>query len=1413
MIKKRYLILILCIITILSIQFVSANDNTDNMTVLGVSGEESILQAPSETQSYTDLNTIINQAGEGDEINLTYNYEYRNGNDPKTGINITKNLVINGNGATINGNDVSSLFNISEGVTVTLKNLTITHAAALVGWSEPFTIYRAIESKGTLYLEDCTFTDNSIANEWQKQLEVNGSVIHSNKDVFIDNCIFYNNKVQSCGVVYTTGRVFVNNSEFDTNEAYRSIKGVAIYAVGAVSINNTYFGSNEPKVHNDDPVLPKGGAIYTETGIDVIENCEFEYNYGTTGGAIYIANPDAVTSIKNSIFYGNGFNSDMGGTIYTKGKIDLIENSEFDTNHALVGAGIYATSINKIDNSTFDNNGYNNPGSKGGAIYLTGNDDLFINNSHIDDNLGWEGAGIYTHDGVTILNSNLTHNAGDDYQFTTKGSSIYANGDVYIENVTMRDNFAVEGGVVYSNGTVTIKNSKDIGNNGVYGQHVTSKGGVFYAKGDVNIENTTFGENNANLAGGAVYSEGNVNFYNSKVNGSAATSDNGDGGFIYAKGNVNVENATISDVYMKVGDQGKEFSGAVYAGGDMIIRNATFDHINKEHHSYGGAICVLGNVVIYNSNFTNNQAVLYAAGYVNGTLDIYDCIFTNNSDGAIFSEGNAVVNSTKFINNTISGSAMYGIAIGSNGTLNLTNSYVYGSNAHDSNYRGSVFSKNNLYVENCTFDEIHSEAGTATGMIISTKSNVSIINTEFLDFSYHGSTIYGGSIYAGVNAYVENCTFFNATLVNQNGQTHGLCIYSEENITLYNSNLIDIDSSNGQNGAVKGSNYVYVFNSTFINITGARSSGGAIYANVANVTNSSFYRILCSDNADKGGAIYANDTYIYYNNFTNCHAGVGGAIYSLNYTTAIQNIFINNSNQYSGGAIYTKNGFIQYNVILENMGHTWNLPADIAIVDSIVDSLEYNWWGENVPFGTEDKQKRVQVNVQSSQGTYFLPDTWVLMDFYVNPNQDFVGQGLNLTTTLDHYLNNTEPEGSNIHDLDHNIAKRTVVYKAINKTAEEQAGWFSHDTAPIINQDYVLYSNNNFLKHNVSATIDYQTLYLTVAQFHVNVTKNVTDLTPEVDDEITYTILVNNTDTTDYSDPSAVIEHPTKINITITDILDPRLKFISANDTNYNPITGEWFIENIDINGTIALTIKVKVLKGGNITNYANVTKINDNVLTNPYGANVTIQVPLVYKLDVNKTVDKKEVVLEDKVTFTINVTNIGSGNLTNVTVIDKLPSGFEFNSSDDARYNNKTGKLIITQLEEGQSVVFHIVALTTTEGLLTNNVNATCDENKTEFKSSVSVDVKPFVNLTVSKSVNVTSVLVGDKLKYTITVKNVGLSTATLVNVTDVVDSSLVEVIKGESSGGYDTVVANGWRILLLLISLLMWMLIRLLI
>lgn len=155
--NKKYFIMILCIIALFSMQFVCANDNTDNITL--ASAEDSVLSAPSETKSYTDLKAVIDAASDGDEINLGYNYNY-GGNDPKSGINITKNLVINGNGAVIDGASASSLFNISEGVTVTLKNLTITKAAYKEGWSaDVFVAYPAITSKGTLNIEDCTFTE------------------------------------------------------------------------------------------------------------------------------------------------------------------------------------------------------------------------------------------------------------------------------------------------------------------------------------------------------------------------------------------------------------------------------------------------------------------------------------------------------------------------------------------------------------------------------------------------------------------------------------------------------------------------------------------------------------------------------------------------------------------------------------------------------------------------------------------------------------------------------------------------------------------------------------------------------------------------------------------------------------------------------------------------------------------------------------------------------------------------------------------------------------------------------------------------------------------------------------------------------------------------------------------------------
>ena len=1600
MIKKRYLILILCIITILSIQFVSANDNTDDINVLGASEDGNVLQAPTETKSYTDLKNVIDQAG--DEISLEYNYKFNNeygSTDPKTGINITRNLVINGNGAVIDGASASSLFNISEGVTVTLKNLTITHANYNGGYSaQDFVGHFAINSQGILNIIDCTFENNKLGYEYADHLDFNGSVIKSTNDVNIENSVFSNNCVPNSGIIYTTGRVSVKGSQFENNAAYgKNYKGAVIYTEGGIDlIDNCTFSLNGKDskgsggaiyIANSNSVTSiknssfkenyamNGGAVYTDGAVDLVENCNFTGNKASQGSAIYISrgnfnmpvvnstfvnnkNGNAIFThgpiglIENSTFKDNGgaiytdsVSSDISvrnstfernnGAIYTNGKVDVIEDSTFKNNAVTSGSAVYigsGSSLTSVRNSTFESNGNGAVGSYGGAINTNGGIDVIVNSTfkgnkaidggaiYIDSEtsitsiknstfegdstfVGGAGGAINTNGMIDLIenstfknlnaemggaisifntgsitsiknstfigaknylvqggaintigvidliedstfrdlyanyggaicivngnsNTNIRNSTFENNGYGTTdshGGAVYTEGNLEIENLTMKDNSAIIGGAIYAAGNVAIKNSTMennyavngsvvyaegsvniseidlIANNGNPSYPYTEYGGVIYAKENVNIINTNFGANYATAAGGAIYSEGNVNFYNSKVDGSAATNDgNGDGGFIYAKGNVNIENSTIESVYMKVASQGKQFSGAVFTEGNIVVKNSNFTKINNDIHSIGGAIRALGNAEIYNSNFTDNKAVEYAALYVDGTLDVYDSYFYNNTNSVAFAEGRTVVNNTKFVNNTCDVS-LNGRVLGSNSTLNITNSVIDGTNSHGSQFKGSVFSDGNVFVDNCNFTNSFALEGGSRGLLVYTNSNATVLNSYFNHNSYEGHTCFGG-IYSGQNTYVENCTFINATVIGGYGQTEGLCVYAEHNISFINSSIEDFFSRNTHEGALSG-NYVYVIDSNFTDIAGFGAWGAAIHANIANVSDSNFYLVRNNDFADNGGGIYANNTYAYRNNFTSCTGAAGAAIFSENYTEAIENIFINNTVHYGGGAIFTKNGFMEYNVFIangkSNKTQEWGDLCDIAIADGSVDSLELNWWGLNDPFGIYGQNRiKLHADPRGSQGIQFLPDTWVLMDFYINPNQELVGEGVNLTTTLDTYLNKTETEGSNIHDLAHNIAKRTVLYKAINKTAEEKVGWFSHDSAIIINQDYVLYSNNNFLKHNVSSTIDYQTLYLDVAQFYVNVTKTVTDLTPEVDDEITYTILINNTDTTDYSDPSAVIIHPSKINITITDKLDPRLKFISANDTNYNPETGEWFIENLTINGTIALTITVKVLKGGNITNYANVTKINDDVLTEPYGANVTIQVPLVYKLKVNKTVDINEIGINKDVTFTINVTNVGSGNLTHIVVNDKLPTGLTFKSSNATGYNPETGELIIGQLGEDQSFVFTIVATTTTKGTFINNATAKSNENETLVKSNATVTVTGEVILNITKKVNVTKAFVGDKLNYTIVVSNNGTMDATGVNVTDIFDSSLVEVIVAESSADYNTVVANGWRI-----------------
>ena len=101
--NKKILILCCLVLFFMSIVSVSAGDN----------------------DTFTSLQTEINQPG--NTIELTHNYVYDNSTDGElqTGIGITKdNFTINGNGFTIDGANQARIFHIT-GENVTISNLNI----------------------------------------------------------------------------------------------------------------------------------------------------------------------------------------------------------------------------------------------------------------------------------------------------------------------------------------------------------------------------------------------------------------------------------------------------------------------------------------------------------------------------------------------------------------------------------------------------------------------------------------------------------------------------------------------------------------------------------------------------------------------------------------------------------------------------------------------------------------------------------------------------------------------------------------------------------------------------------------------------------------------------------------------------------------------------------------------------------------------------------------------------------------------------------------------------------------------------------------------------------------------------------------------------------------------------------------
>ena len=290
MIKNKFLIFIILVLTLLSISTASAEDSSllnttdsevsvydesvyvdndvskvDNLDVISEESVNSQLKS-----NFTDLQEKINNQSDNSVLDLDCDYKY-NGTIDFTRIMISKNnLTIDGHGHTIDANNSAGIFNVT-GNSITLKNLILVNAKIQAPGG-------AICSTGNLtHIINCTFINNAagIGISYFS----GGAIWNSGDGFMIINSSFTNNTATYLGgAIWNSGDGFmIINSNF-TNNHPRYGDGVICNLGVNFTICNSIF-TNNYAIYGDG-VIGNDGDGFT------ISDCKFINNYASMSGVI-----------------------------------------------------------------------------------------------------------------------------------------------------------------------------------------------------------------------------------------------------------------------------------------------------------------------------------------------------------------------------------------------------------------------------------------------------------------------------------------------------------------------------------------------------------------------------------------------------------------------------------------------------------------------------------------------------------------------------------------------------------------------------------------------------------------------------------------------------------------------------------------------------------------------------------------------------------------------------------------------------------------------------------------------------------------------------------------------------------------------------------------------------------------------
>jgi uncharacterized repeat protein (TIGR01451 family) len=284
---------------------------------------------------------------------------------------------------------------------------------------------------------------------------------------------------------------------------------------------------------------------------------------------------------------------------------------------------------------------------------------------------------------------------------------------------------------------------------------------------------------------------------------------------------------------------------------------------------------------------------------------------------------------------------------------------------------------------------------------------------------------------------------------------------------------------------------------------------------------------------------------------------------------------------------------------------------------------------------------------------------------------------------------------------------------------------------------------------------------------------------------LTYTIIVTN------------LGPSTASNVVISDTLPLSVTFVSANGggINNSGIVTWPAITSLANGGTTNFTVTVKAPAGGSFTNTASATSSTaDPVPSNNdgSGAGSAVSTTVTPQADIAVLKSGSSAVLAGgNLTYTITVTNLGPSTASNIVVSDSLPGAVNFVGASNSGTNN-SGVVtwpVIASLANGATTSFTVTVKAPASGAFTNTASAITstgdpvpsNNDGSGAGSAVSTTVTPQADIAVIKTGSAT-VLAGGNLTYTITVTNLGPSTASNIVVSDNLPGTVTFV---SASGG----------------------------